>query len=138
MTAPPPTSTTTLCPACGAAGTGKFCSTCGAALGASTCAACHAPLSLGAKFCHRCGTQVGAAPAGTVTSEVRGFGSALPWTVAAIALVALIALVAGQRFSRDRGAIVAESGIPAAPAPGSGPRAVDISRMTPEERADRL
>jgi hypothetical protein len=72
-------------------------------------------------------------------TEPKGFGAALPWTVAAIALVALIALVAGQRFNRgNTPPSVADGGLPAGAAPGSGPRAVDISRMTPEERADRL
>lgn len=140
MTAPSPAPSTSVCPVCGAAAIGKFCSACGAALGGPTCAACHAELSPGAKFCHRCGTKVGATPLAANNPDAKGLGAALPWTVAAIALVALIALIAGQRFNRNNSSApsAADGGAPAAPAPGSGPRAVDISQMTPEERADRL
>ena len=99
------------------------------------CASCGASLSPGARYCHRCGTPVGSAvPAG---SEQRSFSSSLPWAVAGIALVALVALVAGQRFSRpapestgaDAGAAPFASG--AAPAP-------DISNLSPAEAAIRL
>jgi hypothetical protein len=67
----------------------------------------------------------------------------LPWAVAAIALVALIALVVGQRFG-GRNTPTAATGSPdsaAAPfagAPSGMPRAPDISQMTPEQRAERL
>jgi hypothetical protein len=60
----------------------------------------------------------------------------LPWAVAAITLVALIALVAGQRFGRSNSsAAVAEPPVAAMQGGGSPP---DISQMTPEERAERL
>ena len=63
--------------------------------------------------------------------------TALPWAVAAIALVALIALVAGQRFGRPTaGAALAAGDAPVA-APGAAP-GIDISRMTPDQRAERL
>ena len=69
----------------------------------------------------------------------------LPWAVAAIALVALIALVVGQRFGA-RGSSTAEAVADASPAPGiepggaasTMPRAPDISKLTPEQRAERL
>ena len=68
----------------------------------------------------------------------------LPWAVAAIALVALIALVVGQRFGA-RANPVAEPIADAAPpsgAPGDPaaamPRAPDISQLTPQQRAERL
>jgi hypothetical protein len=78
----------------------------------------------------------------------------MPWAVAAIALVALIALVVGQRFGgRATGgttdvldganaqgptAIAApELGTDGAPA-GGMPRAPDISQLTPAQRAERL
>src|SRR5215813_1032 len=93
---PTPASAEQICPSCGAEASGKFCSACGAALVGVTCSACGASLSSGAKFCHRCGT-----PAGQAAHDERSFSSALPWGVAAIALVALIALVAGQRFGRS-------------------------------------
>src|ERR1041384_412306 len=89
-----------ICPACQAQASGKFCSSCGAALGATKCASCGAELRPGAKFCHRCGTPAGAE--GGVSGDQRSFNSALPWGVAAIALVAFIALVAGQRFGRSQ------------------------------------
>ncbi len=122
------------CPACGAAAAGKFCSSCGATLAGATCASCDAPLAPGAKFCHRCGAP---AQAGAVVSQERSFSSALPWGVAAIALVAFIALVAGQRFSR------APSDTTPAPianntgATGNG-QASDISNLSPGEAAIRL
>lgn len=60
-------------------------------------------------------------------------GNALPWAVAAIALLALIALAAGQRFGREASADRAMAPSAAAPA-----RAPDISSMSPSERAERL
>src|SRR6185436_802125 len=94
------------------------------------CAVCGAQLSHGARFCHRCGTAVSAGPRPAPT----GAATVLPWGVAALALIALISLLAGQFFGgRDaRGAQVAE---PPEPAPM---RAPDISSMSPQERADRL
>lgn len=75
----------------------------------------------------------------------RGMAGVLPWAVAAIALVALIALVVGQRFGA-RGNSTAEpvvdAGPPAGAAPGGPagtmPRAPDISQLSPEQRAERL
>ena len=143
MTGPTPvpavTSTTSTCPACQAPATGKYCSNCGAPLAGATCAACQTALTPGAKFCHRCGTPATASAADTriAAPAERGLGSALPWAVAAIALVALIALVAAQRFSsRSPSTAIASADAPAA-AQG-GPAPVDISQMSPEERAERL
>lgn len=102
---------------------------------------------MGAHFCHRCGTPAGAAS----TTASRGLASVLPWAVAALALVSLIALVVGQRFgSREtasgvdvldgangQGTTVISA--PGAGAPAGGmPRAPDISQMSPGERAERL
>ena len=145
------------CPSCGAPASGRFCSSCGTALAGATCATCSTSLTPGARFCHRCGTAAGA----TATAPSRGFASALPWAVAALALVSLTALVVGQRFgARGNGASatadvldganmqgstpisagpVADAGAPQAGAPaGTPPRAPDISQMTPEQRAERL
>jgi len=135
----------TPCPACGAAATGRFCAECGTPVGGATCAACHAPLSAGAKFCHRCGTPAGERAPRPVGE--RGLASAMPWAVAAIALLALVALIAGQHFARSRPATspaaVADAGaLPSAddvpPSDRSPTRAPDISNLTPEEQADRL
>lgn len=140
-------STVITCPACGAAAAGRFCSECGASVGDASCATCHAPLSPGAKFCHRCGTPAGER-APRPASE-RGLASVMPWAVAAIALLALVALVAGQHFARTRpatnqAAVAADPGA-GMPSVGDVPtsdrspsRAPDISKLTPEEQAERL
>ncbi len=123
-----------VCPACGTPATGKFCSNCAAPLAGATCASCAAPLTPGAKFCHRCGSPAGA----NAPSESRTGSSALPWSVAGIALLALIALVASQRFSgsgADAGA-TAEGGAP--PAGERTGQAPDISNLSPAEAAVRL
>ncbi len=68
--------------------------------------------------------------------------SALPWTIAAIALLAFAAFIAGQKMSANRppAAAAATPGAPLPPPPPSGQpaRAPDISSLSPEERADRL
>jgi len=121
------------CPRCGAPANGKFCSECGTTLGASSCAACGAGLIEGAKYCHRCGLPAGA-PAPTAEQRP-GSAMSLPWIVAAIALLAFIALIAGQKFGANNPSsqpVVEDQSVPAAgPAP-------DISQMTPAERAIRL
>ncbi len=139
------------CPSCGAAANGRFCSSCGTALAGAACSTCGASLTTGAHFCHRCGTPAGAASA----AASRGFAGVLPWAVAALALVSLIALVVGQRFgSRETSSgvdvlegangqgttvITAPGGSAPAGAPAAGmPRAPDISQMSPGERAERL
>lgn len=126
-------SATSKCPKCGATASGRFCSECGATLGNVSCAACNTGLIEGAKFCHRCGLPVGA----TVPASDRKPGSAmsLPWVVAAIALLAFIALVAGQKFGANRPIAAEASTAPTEIPPG---RAPDISNMTPAERAIRL
>jgi hypothetical protein len=125
---------TTPCPSCGADASGKFCANCGAPLEGAACGVCRAPLTPGAKFCHRCG-----APAGAVAAERQsGVGNALPWAVSAIALLALVALAAGQRFGRARETQGAEASAPMASAAGTGARAPDISSLSPTERAERL
>jgi hypothetical protein len=154
-TAPTPDGTSTSrCPNCGASASGRFCSSCGTALAGATCSTCSATLTPGARFCHRCGTPSGAPSA----APTRGFASALPWAVAALALVSLTALVVGQRFgARSTPSANADvldganmqgatpigpgasdaAGAAGAPA-GTMPRAPDISQLTPEQRAERL
>jgi hypothetical protein len=146
----PDPAATTRCPSCGASASGRFCSSCGTALAGATCATCSAALTPGARFCHRCGTPAGAASA----APTRGFASALPWGVAALALVSLTALVVGQRFGARNSppsntevldgangqgtTVITQGGADGgAPAPGM-PRAPDISQLTPEQRAERL
>lgn len=74
--------------------------------------------------------------------------SALPWIVAAMALLALFAMAAGRGFNARRGTAIAgsQNALPqvglddrqAAPDAQSGIRAPDISSLSPQERADRL
>src|SRR6185437_13691674 len=96
------------CPNCSAPTTGRYCSECGAAVTDAICAGCRSLLSPGARFCHRCGTAVGTAPNASTESRVTA-SSVLPWSVAAIALLALVALLAGQRFGGTRPAPAAET-----------------------------
>jgi hypothetical protein len=149
MTLPSAPSTSTTCPNCGAAASGRFCASCGVPLEGAVCAACGSALSAGAKYCHRCGTAVGAVRGRP--AEGRGGATALPWIVTSIALLALIALVAGQRVSTPGGSTLdaPKNALPQAgldgrspasqlPPEGAAQRAPDISRMSPEERASRL
>jgi hypothetical protein len=139
---------TTTCPRCAATASGNYCANCGSPLAGATCPACDAALTPGANFCHRCGTPTPsagaarAADAGTpvAPSEPRGFSGGLPWGVAIVAFVALVALVVGQRFgARGQGGPDSGGGAGAtAPIPLPGARAPDISTMSPEEQAVRL
>lgn len=100
------------------------------------CASCGASLNATAKFCHRCAAPVGGDPtprarAGAGAGTGAGTSSLLPWSIAAIAVLSLIAFVAGVNWRSGRPS--APVAVPAAPG-----RAPDISQMSPEERADRL
>ncbi len=149
-TTPPASSAT--CPNCSAPASGRFCASCGAPLEGAVCSTCHAALTPGAKYCHRCGTAAGAGTGAAPTAargDGGGFPAALPWAVAGIALLALIALLAGQRFNGARasqtsptasaGAVAPDAGGMGGAGVGMAPvRAPDISQMSPRERADRL
>jgi hypothetical protein len=131
---------TSKCTNCGADASGKFCASCGAPLQGAACGNCRAPLTPGAKFCHRCGSPAGATAA-TPGVAPSGVGSVLPWAVAAIALLALIAMVAGQRFGRPPqtgGTLTTPAGLPIPEGGMRGSPAPDISSLTPAERAERL
>lgn len=139
MTSPTTAPPGATCPSCHAPASGKFCSNCGAPLAGAQCAACRTELTPGAKFCHRCGTPAGQSADGVVQPNAeRGLGAALPWAVAAITLVALIALVAGQRFGRSTPAAAPAVDVPPPTVAATGGAPPDISQMTPEERAERL
>jgi hypothetical protein len=135
--------TSSTCPACGAAASGNFCSSCGASLTPRTCGSCRAELSAQARFCHRCGHPVASGARAGPRSERTA------WLVAGVLCVLLV------------GGIVykVSGGAPAAPAPDMANtgadsrnrtpaqqlpgeemqgRAPDISQMTPRERFDRL
>ena len=121
--------------------------------GAGFCAACGAALAVGARFCHRCGTPFGQgvplARAGGVGNNV---ASVLPWGVAFVALLALVANFAGKNFGSAKGSSVDGSsnalptsaidggGAPVAAASGAGGgmAAPNIANLSPSERAVRL
>ena len=132
------------CPSCSAQVDGRFCAQCGTPVDGATCGACRAPLTPGASFCHRCGAAAGAGP--VVTATAPAASTALPWAFAAIALLAFGAYVAAQRFGGTRAtpSTAAATSIPVDPmadgpfASGQAGPAPDISKLSPEERADRL
>ncbi|HEX2721999.1 MAG TPA: hypothetical protein VHM24_03715 [Gemmatimonadaceae bacterium] len=89
-------------------------------------------------------------PATEPAEPVKTLAPSLPWIVAAIALVTLLAFLAGNAFNSRRGSsldapqnALPQAGLddrgPVADAgPGGAVRAPDISQLSPEERADRL
>lgn len=97
------------------------------------CTHCGAEIRATAKFCQRCGTATdGSARPVSSGAPAAGPQVVLPWVVAGIALLSLLAFIVGQNFRRPVGAPAAGQ---VATAPG---RAPDISQMSPGERADRL
>jgi len=107
---------------------------------AKHCAHCGAALGERGKFCHRCGApREGDAP-GTATGAAGAARPAalLPWAIAGISVLALVAFIAGQKFGGSGTAAATAAASAAAPAAATGSRAVDITSMSPQERADRL
>lgn len=104
------------------------------------CPACGAEVRPAARFCHRCGAgmdgQRPAAGGGGAGGAASSASTVLPWTVAGIALLCLLAFIVGQNFRKAPAPVAAPA---AGPVAGGAPgRAPDISQMGPEERADRL
>ena len=66
----------------------RFCTSCGAEVGAT------------AKFCHRCGTPIGRSAAAPAVGREGGASNVLPWSVAGVALLCLLAFIVGQNFRR--------------------------------------
>ncbi|HET6231768.1 MAG TPA: zinc ribbon domain-containing protein [Longimicrobiaceae bacterium] len=136
---------TTPCPSCGAAAAGRFCAECGVALNAE-CRDCGTPLLPGARFCNECGRPVAAGTEPVAPAR----SSSLPWIITGAALVALIAVLLVPKLREPEPAAAAalsSSSQPAAPqgpfaggqgGPAGDARSVDISSMSPRERADRL
>lgn len=142
------------CAACGAAAAGRFCANCGAGLASGNCSFCDASLAPDARFCHRCGNPVAGtatrmvttASAPTATSAQSPSaaapgtrGSTLPWAIAGLAVIAFVALLAGQRFRSGDSAAPGNGQAPFQPlGAASATSAGDISDLSPRERADRL
>ncbi len=142
------------CPVCGEAATGRFCTNCGATLTNLSCTECGAALSPGALFCHRCGKRVGrgsevpAPPEPVATAGSRKEKQSLvPWAIAALALLAALATLAGRGFNASRGSTLdaPQNALPQAGLDDRDPRsgdanvrAPDISTLSPQERAERL
>ena len=112
--------------------------------GASFCAACGATLSASARFCHRCGAPVGdglpVIEARSATTGAPAAASVLPWGIAFVALLALVAMFAGQNFGKANGSSVdgSSNAPPPATLDGQGGAAPNIANMSPSERASRL
>ncbi|HEY5544704.1 MAG TPA: zinc-ribbon domain-containing protein [Gemmatimonadaceae bacterium] len=134
------------CPSCGAPASGRFCTECGAVVRDVQCGNCGVSLTPGAKFCHDCGAPVGAQAAPVAVqaapraraSRAPGPEAAprgtLPWILAGLAFVTLVVIFAAQRVGQTAPPPMAG----AAPSPGGGSAAIDISSMSPQERASRL
>ena len=96
------------------------------------CHACGAALSPGARFCHKCGANTN-----PTTNASSGWKAGLPWGIAGLAVGALLVVV----LMRGGGPAAATGAPPVGAAPfagGGGASALDISQMSPEERAQRL
>lgn len=118
--------------------------------GAGFCAACGAALSAGARFCHRCGTPLGQGLPVVRQPAASGAAAVLPWGVAFVALLALVAMFAGKNFGAAKGSGIdgsanslptqavdgAAGGAPFAQ--GGGGAAPNIANLSPSERANRL
>ena len=84
----------------------------------------------------------------SIVAPPRSASASLPWIVAAIALVVLLAFLAGNGFNSRRGSTLdaPKNALPQAGLDDRGPeaseegavRAPDISQLSPQERADRL
>ena len=126
------------CPNCGAQTSGKFCSECGATLGPRACPKCGAQLSARAKFCPECGFA--AAPkagAGAAAGGAAMAGARMPWIIAGVSLIALMATIIAMVTRRPAAAASAD-GAPFAQGGNPGRATTDISNMTPRDAADRL
>ncbi|MEO8192669.1 MAG: zinc ribbon domain-containing protein [Gemmatimonadales bacterium] len=138
-----PSTSEVICAACSTPGSGRFCSNCGVFLEAAICAGCGASLSPGARFCHDCGHPANHAaglPDSDPSPSKASVSNSLPWIVAAIALVTLLAFLAGSAFNTSRGSSLdaPQNALPQAGLGETAVRGPDISQLSPQERADRL
>ena len=128
------------CPRCGAATNGRFCAECGTPVAGQRCRRCETGLSIGAKYCHRCGAPTVASGR---TVPLAG-NTTVPWAIAAVSALLLVAVIATNRFAEKAPATAAGgTGPAAAPVAGGGDargggRPPDLNSMTPKDAADRL
>jgi hypothetical protein len=97
------------------------------------CHACGAALSPGARFCHKCGATT------NPSTAAAGWRAGLPWGIAGLAVGALLAVLllrgsSGGPSAAAQGGAQFAGGAPA----GGAMSTLDISQMSPEERAQRL
>ena len=131
---PPSGAPATTCPRCGGTANSRFCAECGTPVAGARCAKCDTLLSSGARFCHRCGTPAASGPTPRAATPA---ATVVPWTIAAVALVALAISLAPRRGGGSPGGRDAAAPVAAAPATGAG-RPPDLSELTPRDAADRL
>jgi hypothetical protein len=131
------------CPSCGAPAAGRFCTQCGAVVREAPCTACGVALTPGSKFCHECGAPVrvqvaqeripdrpASRPRRVEAQPSVQPSSNLPWILGGLAFVVLVVIFAAQRSGQTPSAAMQPA--------TTGAAAVDISSMTPQERASRL
>ena len=116
------------CPSCGAPASGRFCRACGTALASAACPSCGTEAPAGAAFCARCGTALGPGSPAVPARAGPGLGARLGLVAAAAVVIAAL----GVLLLRGR------SEAPPPPSQQAGAVPPDISRMTPDERFDRL
>ncbi len=128
---------------------GKFCSECGSPLGDRTCRSCGAKLSARAKFCPECGAPASGPAAGGAARSAPALAGAVPlgaprrsdrmaWYVAGVAVIALLVVIV-ILVGRKSGPPATASAAPTTPGEPAGLGAPeDISKMSPQEQADRL
>lgn len=122
------------CPACGKAASGRFCGACGAALAGRACGSCGAALGPGARFCGACGAAAGAGAArGAAGSPAPSDPVRLIWPFAVAAVAVVAALLV---FLIPREPAVAPAAAPfAAGAPAPLP---DLATLPARARFDTL
>ena len=129
-------SSSSICPKCGAPAIGKFCSDCGTPLTAGECSRCSAPLSSGARFCNECGAGVESpADIRRAKAERRTLATRVATGVGGLVLVTIMVVLAAQIGARSGPGRVAGAAVVGQGAAAGAP---DISNMSPREQAARL
>lgn len=102
------------------------------------CAGCGTAVTGGARYCHKCGLPVGS-PAARARTAARSSSPPLALVFGIVAVVGLLAFLAGRTFSGESDTSRSPLGEGSLlPGQGQAVRAPDISQLSPEESADRL